>query len=249
VCGRSRLPLGRGPTIGFLFSNVTDRMPIHRPRFLGWVAAAAPWLALVAAPGAAAPLEIAVSDERGGPVSGVAVFLTPATPAAGADVSSAEAVMDQRDQRFDPHTLVVRKGTSVLFPNSDVVSHHVYSFSPTKPFELGLYKGSVYPPVLFDKAGLVVVGCNIHDGMLGYILVVDTPYFSLSDDRGVARLDVPPGDYSLEVWTARARPAGLPARHTISVDGARDNGVEVRVTGRLAPAHGAVASSLSWRHY
>jgi plastocyanin len=225
-------------------------MPIQRPRFLGWVAAAAPWLALVvAAPGAAAPLEIAVSDERGGPIAGVAVFLTVATPAPGADTPSVEAVMDQRDQRFNPHTLVVRKGTSVLFPNNDVVSHHVYSFSPTKPFELGLYKGSVYPPVLFDKAGLVVVGCNIHDGMLGYILVVDTPYFSLSDDRGVASLDVPPGDYLLEVWTARARPAGLPAPHMISVDAARENGVEVRVTGKLARAHDAGSSSLSWRHY
>lgn len=224
-------------------------MPVQRPRSPGWVAAAAPWLALVAAPCTAAPLEIAVRDERGGPVASVAVFLTPATPAVGAVMPSGQAVMDQRDQQFTPHTLVVQKGTSVLFPNNDVVSHHVYSFSSAKPFELGLYKGSVYPPVLFDKAGLVVVGCNIHDGMLGYILVVDTPYFSLSGDDGVARIDVPPGDYSVEVWTARARPAGLPARQTISVSGTPDDALQVRVTGKLAPAHDAVASSLSWRHY
>jgi plastocyanin len=224
-------------------------MLVHRPRSLHWAAAAAPWFALVAAPCIAAPLEIAVRDERGGPVASVAVFLTPATPAAGAGASSNQAVMDQRDQRFNPHTLVVQKGTSVHFPNNDVVSHHVYSFSPTKPFELGLYKGSVYPPVLFDKEGLVVVGCNIHDGMLGYILVVDTPYFTLSGDDGVARIDVPPGDYSVEVWTARARPTGLPAPQTISVSGTPDDALQVRVTGKLAPAHDAVASSLSWRHY
>lgn len=197
----------------------------------------------------AAPVEIGVVDERGEPLTSVAVFLMPAAPETSVEPAPADAVMDQQDQRFDPHLLVVRAGTQVRFPNNDVVSHHVYSFSPAKPFELGLYKGNVYPPILFDKAGLVVVGCNIHDSMLGYILVVDTPHFSLTDERGIATLDVPPGEYSLEAWTPRARPAGLPAPRAVTIGAADDSPIEVLIAGRLAPPLDADSSSLSWRHY
>lgn len=226
-------------------------MLVPSPPSIGSLAAGACWLALAAAPCAAAPLEISIVDERGGPVESVAVFLTPTagTSAKPRVTGAPEAVMDQQNQRFSPHMLVVQAGTSVRFPNNDVVSHHVYSFSPAKPFELGLYKGNVYPPILFDKAGLVVVGCNIHDDMLGYILVVDSPHFSLSDAHGVARVDVPAGDYSLEVWTPRARPAGLPAAQAVAVDGSGTTSIEVRITGRLAVAHDAAGSILSWRHY
>ena len=89
--------------------------------------------------------------------------------------------MDQAKNAFVPICWSCRPGTSVLFPNNDAVSHQVYSFSEAKTFELGLYKGNVYPPLQFDKPGVVVLGCNIHDGMLGYIVVVDTPYFALTD--------------------------------------------------------------------
>jgi hypothetical protein len=78
---------------------------------------------------------------------------------------------------------------------------------------------------------------------------VDSPHFSLSDAHGVARVDVPAGDYSLEVWTPRARPAGLPAAQAVAVDGSGTTSIEVRITGRLAVAHDADGSSLSWRHY
>ena len=91
------------------------------------------------------------------------------------------------------------------------MSHHVYSFSETKTFELPLYKGDVYPPVLFDQPGIVVLGCNIHDGMLGYVVVVDTPHFARTNEQGVALIDgVPNGDYAVTVWTPRVRPASLP---------------------------------------
>ena len=134
-----------------------------------------------------------------------------------------------------PHVLVVQTGTEVTFPNSDSVSHHVYSFSPTKAFELPLYKGDLYPPVVFDKAGIVVVGCNIHDSMLGYIRVVDTPHFAVTNEQGVALIDgIPSGDYGVEVWTPRVRPAELPAAQQVAVasDAAK---TQVRITGRLAP--------------
>jgi hypothetical protein len=157
--------------------------------------------------------------------------------------------MDQQDQQFVPHVLVVRTGTQVTFPNSDSVSHHVYSFSPAKPFELGLYKGNVYPPFTFDKPGIVVVGCNIHDGMLGYIRVVDTPHFAVTNERGVAVIDgVPNGDYSVEVWSPRAREQSLPPARQVRADNGRA-AVEVRITGKLAPAHGHGGAGLKWDRY
>jgi len=221
----------------------------HCPRSVGPLAPCAAWLVLAAVPCAAATLEVAVLDEEGKPIADVVVHVTATSAPTPPLTAAAEAVMDQHDQRFNPHMLVVQAGTSVRFPNNDVVSHHVYSFSPAKPFELGLYKGNVYPPVMFDQAGLVVVGCNIHDGMLGYILVVDTPYFALTDAQGVARIEVPVGDYSLEAWTPRARPAGLPPVRTVAVADAGGGAVTLRVGGRLAAAHEHGSSSLSWRHY
>src|ERR1700719_842331 len=84
--------------------------------------------------------------------------------------------MAQHDMQFDPFVLVVPVGARVAFPNLDRVRHHVYSFSPTHPFELKLYGHDETRFVTFDKPGVVALGCNIHDQMVGFILVVDTPY-------------------------------------------------------------------------
>lgn len=197
---------------------------------------------------AAATLEVSVVDEQGKPIENVAVYAR-AQGAAAHAAARPTAVMDQQGHQFVPHVLVVQAGTEVTFPNSDTVSHHVYSFSPTKPFELPLYKGDVYPPVTFDKPGIVVVGCNIHDSMLGYIRVVDTPYFAVTNEQGVALLDtVPNGDYVVEAWTPRVRPADLPAAQHVVIDSGAA-AAEFRVTGRLAPAHGHGSSSLTWDRY
>ena len=211
-------------------------------------AAAAP-----AAYSAAATLEISVVDEQGRPVDEVAVYATPAHAAdrggAGALAEHAKATMDQQHLQFVPHLLVVQTGTEVSFPNSDDVSHHVYSFSETKPFELALYKGDQYPPVTFDRPGVVVLGCNIHDGMLGYLVVVDTPHFAKTDEQGMALIDdVPSGDYNVAVWTPRARPAALPPALQLSV-GDATVAAEIRITGRLSPAHEHNVSSLTWDRY
>jgi plastocyanin len=219
--------------------------------------------ALAAAFGGAAQcvagtLEISVVDAQGKPLQDVAVYASaqgaavPAGPASKpATLGSPRrgtAIMDQHDHEFVPHMLVVQAGTEVTFPNSDDVSHHVYSFSPTKPFELPLYKGDVYPPVTFDRAGIVVVGCNIHDNMLGYIRVVDTPHFGVTNEQGVALIDaVPDGDYAVEVWTPRMRPADLPAAQHVAV--ASGSAAEIRIAGRLAPAHSHGTSSLTWERY
>jgi plastocyanin len=199
--------------------------------------------------GHAATLEVSVTDEQGKPVRHVAVYVT-ATNAAAAALPASTAVMDQQHKQFVPHILVVQTGTSVQFPNHDDVSHHVYSFSRAKSFELGLYKGQAYPPVVFDVAGTVVVGCNIHDGMLAYIKVVDTPYFALTNDAGVATVDVPPdAEYTLEVWTPRLRESTLPAPQPLAVASGTLLPLTVRLTGRLSPEHSHGNSSLSWDRY
>ena len=97
--------------------------------------------------------------------------------------------MSQQGKAFVPDVLVVTRGTSVHFPNRDSVRHHVYSFSPIKKFELKLYTGTPANPVVFDKSGVAVLGCNIHDHMVGWVLVLDTPYFGTSAAPGVVRLD------------------------------------------------------------
>ena len=89
----------------------------------------------------------------------------------------------------------------VSLPNSDDVRHHVYSFSFPNNFELKLYHGEQNKPISFDDAGVVVLVCNIHDGMLGYLQVVDTPWFAKTELDGLASVDQnPPGDYTLQVW-------------------------------------------------
>jgi plastocyanin len=211
-----------------------------------------------AVPSAAATLAVSVVDEQGRPIENVAVYATPAHGAADhgaadhavAHAAAAPAVMDQNGLQFVPHLLVVQSGALVTFPNGDKVSHHVYSFSQTKTFELALYKGDVYPPVLFDRPGIVVLGCNIHDGMLGYIVVVDTPHFARTNEQGVALIDgVPDGDYAVTVWTPRVRPASLPSAQAVAVTQPGTVAVEIRIAGRLAPEHQHAASSLTWDRY
>jgi len=158
---------------------------------------------------AAADVVVTLTDGSGAPVEDAVVSLHPtggAVPPAPREV----AVMDQRDLQFVPHVLPVRVGTPVEFPNTDKVRHHVYSFSPAKRFELRLYKGRPAAPVEFDQPGVVTLGCNIHDWMLGFIYVVDAPYFSRSGADGVVRLSPPPGEYQLKVWHPRlAKPDPL----------------------------------------
>ncbi|WP_148212499.1 methylamine utilization protein [Hahella chejuensis] len=122
---------------------------------------------------------------------------------APADAGS-PAIMDQVKKQFRPHILAVAAGTSVAFPNSDNVRHHVYSFSPAKMFELKLYSGQPEAPLLFQQPGVVVLGCNIHDSMLGYIYVAETPYFSQTNASGKATLTFPdaiPAPQDILVWS------------------------------------------------
>src|SRR5258708_23543411 len=113
------------------------------------------------------------------------------------------ALMDQVDRAFVPDLLVIPVGSTVAFPNSDAVSHQIYSFSPAKRFQLPLYRGKPYPPVHFEQAGVVTLGCNIHDEMLAYPLVRDAPYFGRTDASGKWSVEVPRGRYQVRIWHPR----------------------------------------------
>ncbi|MFS2157973.1 methylamine utilization protein [Pseudomonas sp. Pseusp122] len=159
-------------------------------------------LMLSAATASAATFNARISDQQGQPLSGA--VLTLKGPAGTAPLVL-KADMDQRDKEFVPHVLAVHTGTQVKFPNSDNIRHQVYSFSQAKRFELRLYEGTPSQPLLFDKPGIVVLGCNIHDWMLGYIYVTDEPWFGASDDKGALKFEqVPAGHYIATLWHPQA---------------------------------------------
>jgi plastocyanin len=147
----------------------------------------------------AAPVTVQVADAQGRPIAGAVVFLeSPAAAKAARPLERVEVVQAQR--QFVPPVSVVTLGSAVHFPNLDTVRHHVYSLSPAKRFELKLYIGRPESPVVFDKAGVAVLGCNIHDQMVGWVVIVETPYYARTDDNGRATIDAPAGSYRLRTW-------------------------------------------------
>ena len=165
--------------------------------------------ALLAASAQAADVQVQVQDASGRPLADAVVFLESeqarrqVRPVAGLE-------MAQNHKQFVPQVLIVPVGSEVRFPNHDTVRHHVYSFSPAKKFELKLYAGTPAQPVRFEQSGVVVLGCNIHDQMVGWVLVLDTPYYAQTSTSGQAALSaVPAGRYRLRTWHARL-PAGAP---------------------------------------
>ncbi len=193
---------------------------------------------LAGVPASAATLTLQVADTAGKALQDAVVY---AMPAAGkAPVKPAKAVIDQVNRDFAPLVSVVPTGTAVSFPNKDNIRHQVYSFSPAKTFELRLYSGTQAPPVTFDKPGLVTLGCNIHDHMIAYAYVVDTPWFAKTDVRGGASLEgLPPGDYILHAWHYRQTGSASFSRpfSIKSADAAIAVGIEVKAAIEGARHH------------
>lgn len=177
----------------------------------------------------AAAVSIEVRDEGDRPLAGAVVFLESAQ--ARRQVRPlAQAEMGQAGKQFVPQVLVVPVGTAVDFPNRDTVRHHVYSFSPAKKFELKLYIGTPANPVVFDRSGIAVLGCNIHDQMVGWIVVVETPYYAMSDAQGRAVIDAPPGSYRLRSWHP-GLPVGAAALDQAMELGPAIQSVRLRLSG------------------
>ena len=183
--------------------------PPHRR----WLAAAVLGV-LCARAACAGMVTVDVTTRPGATLADAVVVFDPldTTPPAGHDA----AVIDQVNKRFVPHVTVVRTGTAITFPNSDHIRHQVYSFSPAKTFTLKLYAGSPQTAVVFDQAGLVVLGCNIHDSMVAFVGVVDSPYFVKTAASGSAVLTLPAGRYRMRAWHANAVVAVPPREITVS---------------------------------
>lgn len=124
--------------------------------------------------------------------------LVPETQSASVDEV---AIVDQVDKTFVPKHRIIQAGQQIDFPNSDNIRHHVYSFSKAKTFELKLYADRPEAPVPFERHGVVVLGCNIHDSMVGYVYVAASPKAELTNQQGRASLTLDTDDQIL-VWHA-----------------------------------------------
>jgi plastocyanin len=148
----------------------------------------------------AQPLQIRLTDQHGQVLEDAVVELI-ALDSAPAVSAGSRATVAQQDLMFVPFVTAVQQGTAIDFPNQDKTRHHVYSFSPAKVFELKLYSGKPEQPVLFDKPGVVALGCNIHDYMQAFVYVGASPHLAVSDSAGNARIDAPPsGRVRVQLW-------------------------------------------------
>lgn len=165
-------------------------------------------LSLCGSPAQAASIDVRVTDTQGKPVAEAVAYLEPLSRTVQRPRPKNPVAVAQIDREFVPYVTPVLVGTAVSFPNLDPMRHHVYSFSPSKTFEIKLYRGDSPSRVTFDTPGVVALGCNIHDWMLGYVLVLETSHFDKTNAEGRARIeDVAAGEYSLKLWHPDQRTA------------------------------------------
>jgi plastocyanin len=179
------------------------------------------WALLLSLPGRALAGTITGTVKvRGLPSPANVLVYVAKAPAANVDLSGAKFSMDQRDLTFIPHVLPVLVGSNVQFPNNDKVAHNVFSLSRTKPFNLGSYGPGVSKTVLFDKAGVIELRCDVHAEMSAYILVMENPYWAVTDEKGQFKIpdqgylaqhgikginDLPPGTYVVKTWNEKLK--------------------------------------------
>ncbi len=155
---------------------------------------------LIATPAWSADLLVTLTNKRAAALPDAVIVLedpkglTPLSPRPTAEIR-------QIWRQFDPFVTVVATGTAIEFPNYDYILHHVYSNSATKRFEIKQFKGPSPTPIVFDKPGVVTLGCNMHEWMVAHVLVADSPWFAKADDDGVAHVkQVPAGTYRAQAW-------------------------------------------------
>lgn len=200
--------------------------------------------AAVIAPADAAEIDIAVLDQNGEPVGDAVVSLWPGEKGRlPPDPASKAHKIDQSNEAFVPFVTVMRRGDTVVFKNSDRTRHHVYSFSPVKPFELVLNPNETSQSLKFDQSGIAAIGCNIHDKMLAYAFVTDTPWTALTDAQGHGQItNLPKGRFRAEIWHPRMDPDRPAPEQSLTVDGKANATFNLNL---IAPA----STSGHRRHY
>jgi plastocyanin len=190
----------------------------------------------IAGPARAATLSLVVLTGDGRPLSGAVVTAEPQGIRMPAPAPT-KTIVDQVDLAFVPDLTVIPVGSSVSFPNSDAVSHQVYSFSPARKFQLPLYRGKQHAPIVFDQPGIVTLGCNIHDNMLAYVVVTAAPFFGRTDAKGVWVVpNAPEGTYRVRVWHPRLKDQSM-SLERLSV-GSSEITLKLDQTLRPAPLKG-----------
>jgi plastocyanin len=184
---------------------------------------------------AAATFTAEVNDQDGRPVANAVIVLVPDSKTSiPASRLAAEKTIDQRGETFIPLVTIVPKGGHIVFANNDQTTHQIYSFSSVKQFETTLTRGEKSPPIAFDNSGVAALGCNIHDHMIAYVFVAESPWTVLTgaDGHGIIA-DVPPGNYEAQVWHPKLPPGrAIPSlKASLSGDTTR-----LTVNIRLLPA-------------
>ncbi len=186
-----------------------------------------------------ADVAVRITDQNGDPAVNAVIVLSSDMSAAGQPLPGqleTHRLVDQQDETFVPHVTVIPRNGEVSFTNTDAPLHQVYSFSPTKQFELTLEPGETSSGIAFDKAGVAAIGCNINDHMIAYIFVTDSPWTVITDDTGQADIpNVPAGTYTAEIWHPRIPPAIETPSDQLVVG---DAGARFQASIRLLPERG-----------
>jgi plastocyanin len=219
--------------ISLWHDGMTSRIRFDATTASAWRLAAALICAFPLA-ASAGSLNLTVSDANGAPLTDAVALLEPATGKAVVKPMP-DVEISQAKRQFSPRVTLITTGTKATFPNFDTVRHQVYSFSPIKTFELKLYAGVPGAPITFDKPGIAVLGCNIHDNMAAWVVVSDTPWFARSTADGHAHIDaIPAGNYKLRMWHPGLPPNTEPEPVAITI-GAGDVAQTVRLAVRSEP--------------
>lgn len=184
---------------------------------------------LLAGQAAAADLTVTIRDAKGKPVPDAVITAYPGgKPPAGPLKMAGPYRVVQQGLQFSPFVSVVPAGATVAFPNLDSVMHHVYSFSAPHPFEIKLYGKDESRTQTFDKPGVIALGCNIHDQMIAFIKVVDTPYAAKAGADGVARLTgLPDGSTVVHIWHPYMKTKTGEVVQTLSLGGSSAQSVSI----------------------
>lgn len=196
-----------------------------------------PWVTLIimitSSVSVAAEVTATLVDQDGEPLNDAVIYLhtiNGEAPAFEPEISE----VDQIDKAFVPQVQVVTRNSSVSFPNSDDIRHHVYSFSDAKTFELPLYIGTPANPVVFDQAGVVDLGCNIHDFMRGYVVVLETPFYAISESGRAQLTALPPGELEVRIWHPRlVQEEPLSRMIDLGDDGSHELNLTLELRGEL----------------